>query len=287
MLDDTLQSQRGASMSEREFRFSGEDFRAIAAILHDEAGISLPESKAPLVYARLAKRLRTLGLADFASYVARLKASDATDERLLLVTALTTNVTRFFREPHHFEHLRNVTLPRLLSNRARSNRIRLWSAACSTGQEPYSIAATIIDQIQNTNMDVKILATDIDSVVLAQARSGRYDSIEGVPPEAQRYFRRDGDDWVVDPSLQRLITFRQLNLNATWPFSGSFSAIFCRNVAIYFDQQTQSRLWASFARVTQPGDVLYIGHSERIAGDAAAKFDNVGVTTYQRRSDAR
>lgn len=286
MLDsDTLPvAHASASTSDREFKYSQADFRAIAAVLREEAGISLPDGKAPLVYARLVKRLRTLNLNNFADYAALLQGSNSTDERRFMLTALTTNVTRFFREPHHFEHLRASVLAPFVQAKT-GGRFRLWSAACSTGQEPYSIAAIVADAIPNAaRMDIKILATDIDPIVIEQAESGSYDSIDGVPPEMRRWFERDGNGWSVDPVLRNLITFKCLNLNAHWPVRGPFDVIFCRNVAIYFDQDVQGRLWNSFAGVMQPGATLYIGHSERVSGPAATAFDNIGITTYRRRS---
>ena len=270
--------------AQREFKFSQSDFQAIAAAIGEQAGISLPVSKAPLVYARLVKRLRTLNLTDFADYVALLRGPGAQQERRFLLSALTTNVTRFFREPHHFGHLRtNVLAPLVQAKQV--GRLRLWSAACSTGQEPYSIAAVVAETIPECDRgDVKILATDIDPDVLAQAEQGRFDQIDGVPPFMRRWFERDGDGWSVDPALRRLITFNCLNLNARWPVRGPFDVIFCRNVAIYFDQDVQARLWSAFAGVMQPGAKLYIGHSERVNGPATAAFDNIGITTYQREA---
>jgi chemotaxis protein methyltransferase CheR len=157
----------GRSVAEREFRFTRADFVAIAAALRAEAGISLPDGKAPLVYARLAKRLRTLELSSFRDYTALLAGPAGIEERRQLVTALTTNVTRFFREPHHFDHLREAVLPPLLLESGRKGaRVRLWSAACSTGQEAYSIAAVVTDLLpEAASLDLKVLATDIDPVV--------------------------------------------------------------------------------------------------------------------------
>ncbi len=198
---------------------------------------------------------------------------------------MTTNVTRFFREPHHFEHLRTAVLPPLLSAARTGARVRLWSAACSTGQEPYSIAAIVAELMPDApSYDVKVLATDIDPVVLEQGRTGRFDSIDGVPAGLQRWFERDGKVWSASATLRSLVTFRPLNLTApSWPMRGPFDAVFCRNVAIYFDQDVQSRLWASFAAIIGPGGMLYIGHSERLTGPAASAFETAGITAYRRR----
>jgi chemotaxis protein methyltransferase CheR len=168
-----------------EFPLRTEDFRAIAAMLHADAGIALPEAKATLVYSRLAKRLRALGLESFREYCALAAGPEGAEERRHMLTALTTNVTRFFREPHHFEHLRTVALPPLLEAARRGGRVRLWSAACSTGQEPFSIALTVLSAMPDAaGFDVKVLATDIDPVVLAEAREGRYADacVAAVPP---------------------------------------------------------------------------------------------------------
>lgn len=277
MLDGPL-----CDVGEREFKFGPADFRAIAAVLRQVAGITLPDGKAPLVYARLVKRLRVLNIPSFADYVALLHGPDSAAERAHLLTALTTNVTGFFRESHHFDHLRN----QLRTAASPDSRVRLWSAACSTGQEPYSIAAVLAETIPNAaQRDIKILATDIDPMVVERARNGRFDSIEGVPPSSRRWFERSGDGWAVDPALRKLITFKVLNLNGSWPFRGPFDVIFCRNVVIYFDQETQSRLWRSFADVMCAEAVLYIGHSERVSGPASENFETTGITTYRRRSD--
>lgn len=267
-----------------EFRFTQADFIAITAALRAEAGISLPAGKAPLVYARLAKRLRALELGSFREYTARLAGPEGAEERRHMMTALTTNVTRFFREPHHFDHLRATVLPPLLTASRKGARVRLWSAGCSTGQEGYSIAAIVANLLpEAASLDLKVLATDIDPVVLDHAQSGHYDSIEGVPAGLRRWFERDGERWSAHRRLRALLSFKPLNLTGTWPMRGPFDAVFCRNVAIYFDPGVQTRLWSAFADVIGPGGTLYIGHSERVSGPAAAAFDNVGITTYRRR----
>ncbi len=275
---------RTGAGAEREFRFTQADFQTIASVLRTEAGISLPENKATLVYARLTKRLRTLALGSFGEYTALLAGPAGADERSHLVSALTTNVTRFFREPHHFEHLRSCILPALLDGARRGERVRLWSAACSTGQEPYSIAAVIADLAPDADrLDIKVLATDVDPIVLDHARSGRFSSVEGVPAGLRHGFDRDGDAWSASRALRSLVAFKSLNLTGSWPVRGPFDAVFCRNVAIYFDHDVQARLWQSFANVIRPAGMLYIGHSERIGGPAAASFQNIGITAYRRR----
>lgn len=271
-----------------EFRFSEQDFQAIARMLRAEAGINLPPAKSTLVYARLAKRLRALGMLSFKAYVDYLGAPEADEERRNMVTALTTNVTRFFREQHHFDHLHSSVLPELLRAAAQKRRrVRLWSAACSTGQEAYSMAAVVADLMpEAASHDVRILATDIDPVVLGHARAGRFASLEGVPAAFRRWFKQDGAEWIAKPELTNLLSFKDLNLTKSWPVRGPFDAVFCRNVAIYFDADIQSQVWQRFADVVAPGGVLYIGHSERLSAPAVHAFDNIGITAYCRRGAA-
>lgn len=276
----------GSAMVEGEFLFTYEDFRLIAETLHSDAGIALPESKATLVYSRLAKRLRQIGLRSFREYCEIILSRDGVDERKRMLAALTTNVTRFFREPHHFDHLADKVLPELLAGAQRGGRVRLWSAGCSTGEEPYSIAMTILALLPNAaDYDIRILATDIDPNVVEQARRGVYSQeiVSVVPAELRlRCFVADqaGDGWRVGESLARLVAFRELNLIGDWPMRGPFQAIFCRNVVIYFEEQTQLRIWNRFKTLLAPGGYLYIGHSERLSG-ADDGFRNDGLTTYR------
>ncbi len=286
----------GRPLVDGEFPLFIEDFRAIAAMLHADAGIAVSEAKATLVYSRLAKRLRALGLGSFREYRALLASHDGGEERRQMLTALTTNVTRFFREPHHFEHMKTAVLPPLLKAARGGARVRLWSAACSTGQEPYTIALTILSLMPDAaGLDVRVLATDIDPVVLATGRAGIYDEacIDAVPPDLrQRWFGRASDGagkegWRVADEVRRLVAFRELNLIGTWPMKGRFQAIMCRNVVIYFEEDTQAKVWSRFMPMIEPGGHLYIGHSERLSGDAARHFDSAGITTYRRRVENR
>ncbi|WOJ88492.1 protein-glutamate O-methyltransferase [Methylocapsa polymorpha] len=282
-----------------EFLLSRADFRQIASMLYADAGIHLPESKAALVYSRLAKRLRALGLASFRDYCALIAGSQGLDERQKMLAALTTNVTRFFREPHHFEHLAKQVLPPLLDAARHGERVRLWSAACSSGQEPYSIALTVLSLMPDAGrFDVKVLATDIDPNMLDEGQRGTYAEsvLEAVPATMRaRWFAPTGGGargdasraYCVGEALRELVAFRELNLIGPWPMKGLFQAIFCRNVAIYFDEETQAKLWSRFAPMLLPGGRLYIGHSERVTGPAAALFENEGVTAYRLRRELR
>jgi len=280
-------SSQTANVVEGEFAFTDADFRKISAMVHGDAGIALPESKATLVYSRLAKRLRALGLTTFKDYCALVSGVEGVDERQKMLAALTTNVTRFFREPHHFEHLKQTLLPPLLDAVRRGGKVRIWSAACSSGQEPFSIAMTILSLMPDAaQRDIKVLATDIDPNMVAEGRGGTYAEhlLEGIPPEYRKRWTvgAGGDRVRMSDDLRALVTFNELNLIGDWPMKGRFDAIFCRNVAIYFEDETQARLWNRFAPLIQPNGALYIGHSERIQGPAVSAFKPDGVTTYRK-----
>ncbi len=278
-----------------EFVFTAEDFRRVAEILYADAGISLAQSKATLVYSRLAKRLRALGLESFRDSCALVSEAEGLDERQEMLAALTTNVTRFFREPHHFDHLRTKVMPRLVETARAGGRVRLWSAGCSTGPEPYSMAMTLLEALpEAVDLDVRILATDIDPKVVATARAGLYteEALSSAPLDARRRWFRPAKGsgearWRVAETLQSLVTFKELNLVAPpWPMKGRFDAIFCRNVMIYFDEPTQRGLVSNLVERLHPGGRLYIGHSER-AGAERADLVSDGLTTYRRREAAR
>lgn len=273
-----------------DLALGAKDFERIAALVHAEAGIFLPESKTTLVYARLIKRLRALGLDSFRNYCALVEDEEGVDERQRMIAALTTNVTSFFREPHHFRHLRTSVLPGLVARARAGGRVRLWSAGCSRGHEPYSLAMTVLSLMPDAaQRDVRILATDIDPDVLAEARAGTYEraALAGVPQaDLLRSFhpeqdRRGAARLAASDEMKRLVVFRELNLVGDWPMSGLFDVVFCRNVAIYFDEATQARLWGRFADQTRDGGTLCIGHSERLSGPARDRYANVGVTTYR------
>ncbi|RYG03214.1 MAG: chemotaxis protein [Caulobacteraceae bacterium] len=286
-------SKGGANgLVEGEFLFTEDDFKKIAQILHSHAGIALAEGKAALVYSRLAKRLRSLGLRSFREYCALVEDKQGVDERQAMMAALTTNVTRYFREPHHFDHLRDVVMPKLVDRARRGGRIRLWSAACSNGQEPYSMAITVLQALpEAANLDVKILATDIDPNMVAEGRAGIYreDAVTPVPLDLRRkWFKKAaGGAWEVADELRTLVSFKELNLIGDWPMKGKFDVIFCRNVVIYFDEPTQERIWSRFAPLLEPGGTLYIGHSERVSGPGASLFETTGLTTYSVKGAVR
>ncbi|MRR34899.1 chemotaxis protein CheR, partial [bacterium] len=249
--------------------------------------IALTPVKRDLVYGRLARRLRVRGLSSFSDYLRVLESGDR-QEQEAFVNALTTNLTSFFREPHHFpilaDHLKGLGGRRPLS---------IWCCAASTGEEPYSIAMTVVEQYGSFTPPVRILATDIDTSVLDRARQGVYrlDRTDRLPREQLRRFflRGDGNNAGlarVRPELQKLITFRQLNLlDAEWPMRERFDAIFCRNVMIYFDKETQYGILKKFVPLLHPDGLLFAGHSESFH-HAADLFQVRGKTVYAPRDDA-
>jgi len=291
-LKSSTRSASAETLLPGEFSLSRDDFRRISQMIYADAGINLIEGKAALVYARLAKRLRALRMQAFRDYCDLVASPEGADERQEMLTALTTNVTKFFREPHHFEHLKSRILTPLLQRGGRSGRLRLWSAACSTGQEPYSIALTLLTGWpEAAAADVRILASDIDRTVLATAEAGIYseDQLDGVNVDMRRKFFEpyagERARWRINDAVRRMVTFRQLNLLEPFPMQGHFQAIFCRNVVIYFDEPTQQEVWRKFLPRLTPEGALYIGHSERVTGPAAEHVRSDGVSTYRLTGD--
>ena len=281
------------NLVEGEFAFTRPDFQGIADLIYAQAGIVLTESKANLVYSRLAKRLRALQIESFADYCRLIDSPAGADERGVMLNSLTTNVTRFYREPHHFDDLRERVLLPALPRLKAGGRLRLWSAACSSGQEPYSMALTLLSVLpEAADLDVKILATDIDSKIVAQARQGVYsdEHIEPIPADLRsRWLERDSADrsqWRVSARVRSLISFKELNLIGDWPMKGPFDVIFCRNVVIYFDEPTQEKIWSRFMPLLAPEGRLYIGHSERVGANVAGLASD-GLTVYRRTGSGR
>ena len=274
----------GSGEGSREFDFSVDDFNALRALVHQVTGISLAESKRNLVYGRLSRRLRALGLTSFVAYRQLLESDPEGEEMVEFVNAITTNLTSFFRESHHFEYLRDTSLAPL-TRAPPGHRFRIWSAGCSTGQEPYSIAMTVCDVLgENPRLDLKILATDLDSDVLNRARQGVYadDHLKGITPaQLSKFFATTPEGNEVKHSVARLITFKQLNLMHELPMRGPLDVIFCRNVVIYFDKDTQRRLFQRYARLQRPGGLLFIGHSESMF-KVSDHYSLIGRTIYQR-----
>ena len=270
-----------------EQSLSDADFQTIAKILRAETGIFLAESKKQLVYSRLSKRLRALKLSSFSDYCELLQSDDSVDELGFLIKALTTNITSFYREPHHFRMLREKVLPELKSRAMRGDSIRIWSAGCSGGQEPYTVAMEVLEWLPDAaSLDVKILATDLDPNMVEKGSRGIYaeEDVKGIEPSLrQKYFRPrdDGKSWQASDALRNLVTFKELNLFRPWPMRRKYDVIFCRNVVIYFEIEDQVQLWQKFLSNMMPEGWLFIGHSERLSGPAAEKFLTCGITAHR------
>jgi len=270
-----------AAADAREFQFSRQDFERIRKLIYERAGISLSEAKQDMVYSRLARRLRARGLQRFSDYLAVLAAGDQVEWEAF-TNALTTNLTSFFREAHHFPILAEHALSRP------GRRYDVWCCACSTGEEPYSIAMTLAEAFARPNPPVSILASDLDTQVLSRAAEGIYllERIERLTPErVRRFFLRgtgaQAGQARVRAELRSSVTFQRINLlEQSWPVRGPFDAIFCRNVMIYFDKQTQAAILRRFAPLLRPDGLLFVGHSESLF-HVSDVFRLRGKTVYQ------
>lgn len=273
-----------AAQQTREFIFTGADFSALAALLYQKAGIALGPNKQDMVYSRISRRLRALGMTAFEDYLHFLSAPDGADEMVECINSLTTNLTYFFREPHHFDHLSQTVLPTLLARGQK--RIRIWSAGSSIGAEAYSIAMVLADALRgDKTIDARILATDIDTHVLEKGRAATYplEDVNRIPERYQPYIKTNEElkNFQVKDPARSLVTFKPLNLLEDWPMNGPFDVIFCRNVVIYFDTPTQTALFNRFANLLAPGGYLYLGHSESMK-EEVAPLKPCGKTMYQR-----
>ena len=272
-----------------EFAFTDANFATLSSIARKRFGLDLQPSKKPLVYSRLAKRLRALGLQDFDAYCLTVEDTNETAEIAHLLSALTTNVTQFFREAHHFEFLANMLAPKLLARAEAGEPIRIWSAACSAGQEPYSIAASLLHAAPKlASCDLRILATDIDPNMINIAQTGHYsvDQKSAIPAKFHKIMLAPSDlggSIGMSEQVRELISFAELNLIEPWPMRRPFDVVFCRNTTIYFDKATQRDVWQRFAKCLAIGGHLMIGHSERLSGDAKSQLQSVGITTYQKK----
>ncbi len=276
---ENMQSSGGR---DREFVFTSKDFERVRKLIYDHAGISLNPTKQDMVYSRLARRLRATGIENFNDYLALLEHDDAAEWEAF-VNSLTTNLTSFFRESHHFPLLAEHAL-----KHKKREHIELWCSAASTGEEPYSMAMTMVEAFGTWTPPVNILATDLDTNVLAKAESGVYplERVEKLSPDQiKRFFLKGTGAQAgfvrVRPELRAMITFRQLNLlSDKWPVRGPLDAIFCRNVMIYFDKQTQLKILERFAPLMQPEGLLFAGHSESFH-NAGHVFSLRGKTVYE------
>ena len=273
---------------EKEFQFSDKEFKFISDLVGERTGIVLSSAKRQMVYGRLSRRLRQLKLTKFSDYC-DLLTSGHEEELIEFTNAITTNLTAFFRENHHFEYLKQTVIPELIRNNAATKRIRIWSAGCSSGEEPYSIAMCMREALpKSSGWDIKILATDLDSNMVERGKSGVYTSerVEGLTPERMKKWVKKGtgdnaDKVRMSEDLRDMITFKELNLMEAWPIKGPFDFMFCRNVVIYFNKDTQRILFDRYADLLAPKAHLFIGHSESL-NKVTDRFDLLGKTIYQK-----
>ncbi len=273
-------------ISNREFVLTDRDFNTIRKIVSDRTGIVLSDGKRDMIYGRLVRRLRTLGLSGFSEYCDLISREDG-GELSEFINAITTNLTAFFRENHHFEFLENELLPFIMENK-KDHKLRIWSAGCSSGEEPYSIAMTVRENIPDS-WDIKILATDLDTNMVNKASAGVYDEgrVSGLDEKRLRRWVKKGRGSnsgmiKISDELRNIITFKQLNLMNDWPFKGPFDFIFCRNVVIYFSKDTQRILFNRFADLLPDGGHIFIGHSESMF-NVCDRFKLLGKTIYKKQ----
>ncbi len=275
-------------LDDTRYKFTNSDFEFIRKLIEEHAGINLSSAKRELVYARLSRRLRLLNINSFSEYCARIKNGDE-EELINCINSITTNVTYFFREDHHFEFLEKQIIPSFLepgSPQSVNKRLRIWSAGCSTGEEPYSIEITLRKFRQLDSWDTRVLATDLSTKVLNIAQEGvfKLNQAEKMPEEAlRRWFKKSNlnDSIKIKPELRQRIYFKHLNLNKTWKMKGPFDVIFCRNVVIYFDKETQKILFNRFADLLSDNGYLIIGHSETLNG-ISDRYRLISRTIYSK-----
>jgi chemotaxis protein methyltransferase CheR len=283
----TVQSQKKDAINNEpfsQFTLDPKDFDKICQIVYQFSGIRLSSGKEELVRSRLMKRLRILGIESFSSYLRYVKNDSSAQELKIMIDSLTTNKTSFFRENQHFDYLRSHILPNL---KARDSHIRLWSAGCSSGEEPYSIAMLLNEEWPTADRaQLRILATDISTRILSKAQTGEYEkeNLQGIPsPLLDKYFTLVTSQPVqiyrVKDNIKTIVRFAQLNLMDAWPMKGPFDVIFCRNVMIYFDQPTQRELVRRFFDMLIPGGHLLVGHSESLVA-SAGQFKYIQPATY-------
>jgi chemotaxis protein methyltransferase CheR len=272
---------------ERDFIMYDEDFEYLRKLAYEFTGIVLADHKKDMVYSRLARRLRVLGLETFTQYCQVLEKDDP-NEHSEFINAITTNLTAFFREGHHFEYMRTVVIPELMKKHPGAYKLRIWSCASSTGEEPYSIAITVKESNVPRNWDVKILATDLDSNVLQRGKDAiyGYDRVEGIGEDRiKKFFLHDksghANRVMVKPAIREMIAFKRLNLLESWPMKMSYDIVFCRNVVIYFNKETQRKLFDHIANIMPVGGYLFIGHSESLT-NICDRFELVGRTIYRK-----
>ena len=272
----------------REFKFTEKDFNSLRKISNQHTGIIVTDDKYDMYYSRLVKRIRKLGLKSFSEYVSYLKANEAA-EFTPFIDSITTNLTSFFREKHHFDQMRSELIPEMCQRSDVSGGIKIWSAGCSTGEEPYTIAMTFAEGLANKpGMKAKIMASDIDTTVLSKASSGVYDieRVQGLPGNIKKrwFFRGKGSNSgkvKISPELHKMMEFKQVNLMQDWPMKERFHLLFCRNVVIYFDRPTKIKLFERFANQIVEGGFMILGHSESLQG-LTDRFETIGKTVYRK-----
>lgn len=276
-----------------DIEINDKEFSLFQRLIYNESGINLTTAKKELLKSRLMKRLRERSLTSFKEYYRYVTEEDTTGEELVsMLDCISTNLTEFFRESAHFDFLSEKVLPVLLERKRkkREKKMRIWCAGCSTGEEPYSISMILAEHVERLcEWDIKILATDLSTRVLKKAMQGIYakDRLKGIPPQMlNTYFEKEThnfkDHYQIKEFLRNMIVFRRLNLtDETFPFKGQFDFIFCRNVMIYFNKQTQTELVSKFYKHLAPDGHLFIGHSESLAG-TETRFRYVRPTIYQK-----
>ncbi len=268
---------------------SGEEFALVARLAKEAAGLHLSPTKNRMIYSRVAKRARAHHTGSVSAYCETLAHAPEPGEVSRLVSALTTNVTHFHREPHHFDTLRREILPGLLARAKAGAPVRLWSAGCSEGMEAYSMAMEVLAaEPAAADRDLRILGTDIDADMIARARAGLYAArdLAKLPGALREAFfsslEEDAERFSVRTAPRRLVRFNRLNLIGDWPMRHRFDVVFCRNVMIYFDAETRRALWRRLHAALAPGGWVFIGHSERLDPALADGFVLAGTTTYRR-----
>lgn len=274
----------------QQFQVSDKEFKFICNLVYEDTGIVLSESKREMVCRRLMRRTRDLKISSFSQYCDLIRSPN-NEELPNFINAITTNLTSFFRESHHFDFLREQFIPEHEKEFSETKKLRIWSSACSTGEEPYSLAITLKQSMKYhlRDWDVRVLATDLDTNVLATAKQGIYqdERVKDLPNGLKRQWFSKGSGEQsglvkVKPELQELITFNQLNLLSGWPMSGPLDVILCRNVLIYFDKKTQMELLHRFLDILRPGGIIMLGHSESVAKNFGG-LEQVGRTIYKKK----
>ena len=289
---DTGNGSNEKDFSQREFPMTNANFDFIAKVANEKTGIQLGMHKRDMIYSRIVRRIRSLKMRTFTEYCDYLQANQA-DEMTDFINAITTNLTSFFREKHHFDYLSQTVIPEITAKKLAKKTFRVWSAGCSSGEEPYSIAMTLHKGFRDSpGWDIKVLATDLDTNVVSHGKTGVYvsDRVDGLPPSIiKKNFSEipspagRGSSFEVSPHLRKYITFNRLNLLGDWPMKGKFDVIFCRNVVIYFNKDTQRILFDRYADMLKPNGYLFIGHSETLHG-VTKRFESLGRTIYRKIS---